>query len=339
MPSFLESKTDSSLAVLLTENELNAFFPARREQNCSRCSRIRQFFPGATPPHSRPFLAEHQSEALLSGWSTPPLPQDLPGDLRYVCHLTGGVRALVPRPLMEAGLRVSNWGDGAAETVAENCLMLILAALRETQYWGREMHERGGWRTGYGNARTLFDRSVAIHGFGRIARALLPLLAPFRCPVSVYSDLVPPDYIRAHGAKPLPSLEALFACGADILVEIEALTPQSRGSVREAHLRSLKLGAVFVNSGRGAVVDEAALGQVAAEGDVQVALDVYAKEPLPVDSPLRGLPNVTLMPHMGGPTVDRHPAIGQFARENLRRWRAGEPLNAEIDLAIYDAST
>ncbi len=247
---------------------------------------------------------------------------------------------MVPRSLVAAGLRVSNWGDGAAETVAENILMLILAALRRTQFWGREMHERSGWRTDYGGARTLFERNVAIHGFGRIARALLPLLAPFRASryVLIRKEFRPNIFGHTEYAL-FKTLEELFASDADILVELEALTPRSENSVREEHLRSLSPGSVFVNSGRGAVVDEAALERIASEGNLQIALDVYGAEPLPAKSPLRGLPNVTLMPHVGGPTEDRYPAIGQFALDNLQRWRSGEPLEAEITLGIYDAST
>jgi phosphoglycerate dehydrogenase-like enzyme len=344
MQTLNASQPPATLAVSLTEAELTAFFPGAARRELLGLFPETLLFTGDDADSLARFLAHHRPQVLLSGWKTPPLGGPPPGesspsDLRYVCHVTGSVRGLVPRRLMEAGLRVSNWGDGAAETVAENVLMLTLAALRRTQFWGRQMHEHGGWRIDFGGARTLFDRHVAIHGFGRIVRALLPLLAPFRTTVVVYSEGVPPEYIRAHGAQPVPTLDALFDCGADVLVELEALTPRSHGSVREEHLRTLEAGTVFVNSGRGAVVDEAALARIALEGRLQIALDVYAVEPLPIASPLRGLPNVTLMPHIGGPTEDRYPAVGRFALDNLHRWRAGEPLEAEIDLELYDAST
>lgn len=329
-----------ALVVALTEQELTAFFPGPARQALLKIFPETHVFAGEDSLSLARFLQRSQAQALLSGWATPALLDEHPlPDLRYICHVTGSVRNLVPRSFLDAGLRASNWGDGAAETVAESILMLILSALRRTQYWGREMHERSGWRAGYGGARTLFDRRVAVHGFGRIARALLPLLAPFRVPVHVYSEGVPPELIHAHGAHPVSSLWDLFTSDADVLVEVEALTPRSRKSVRAEHLHALRPGSVFVNSGRGAVVDEEALEQVACEGYLQIALDVYATEPLPEKSSLRGLPNVTLMPHTGGPTEDRYPAIGRFALDNLRRWRAGEPLHAEIDTTLYDIST
>ena len=325
--------------IALTEAELCAFFPNDLRGELFALFPTTCVLQGSTTKQLTEFLVSQRSQVLLSCWQTPPLTTTLYSDLRYVCHVTGSVRSLVPRSLIEAGLVVSNWGDGAADTVAEGILMLMLASLRQTQYWGREMHERGEWRTDNGGARTLFDRTIAIHGFGRIARALIDLLVPFRTTNIAYSEGVPVDYIRRHGAEPVDSLNDLFSSGADIVVEIEALTQQSAGTVRQEHFNSMKAGSVYINSGRGAVVDEHALERVAVEGRIHVALDVYATEPLPKHSPLRGLPNVTLMPHIGGPTVDRYPAIGRYALDNLHRWLDGRSLAAQITLPIYDSST
>lgn len=324
----------------LSPAELGAFFPgALGEELRALTGPDGNIDKTAPEANWESFLAASRPEILVSHWSTPRLPADAPDYLRYLAHVTGGVRQLLPREFLERGVRVTNWGDGAAETVAEGTLMLILAALRETQHWGREMHERAGWRQGFGNCRTLFDRHVAVHGFGRIARALIALLAPFRVRVSAFSEGVPPEFIRQHGAEPLDSLEALFACGADIVAELEALTPRTRGSVQEKHLRSLAPGTVFVNSGRGAVVDQPALERIALEGWLRIALDVYASEPPPADSPLRGPSHVTLMPHVSGPTPDRFPAIGRAVLENIQHWKNGEPLRSELTLAAYDLST
>jgi phosphoglycerate dehydrogenase-like enzyme len=86
-------------------------------------------------------------------------------------------------------------------------------------------------------------------------------------------------------------------------------------------------------------VDEAALAQVAKDGKIQIALDVFEVEPLPKDSPLRGLPNVTLLPHLGGPTRDRRRDSGRLALNNLRAFLNGQPLEAVVSLDVYDRST
>ena len=96
---------------------------------------------------------------------------------------------------------------------------------------------------------------------------------------------------------------------------------------------------VFVNIGRGAVVDEAALAKVASEGRLRVALDVYETEPLPQDSPLRAIDSMTLLPHLAGPTVDQRCTAGAYGVANLERYVEQEELVSTIDLWGYDHST
>ena len=134
------------------------------------------------------------------------------------------------------------------------------------------------------------------------------------------------------------SLEQLFST-SDVVVELAAATPDNQHLVKEEHLRMIPEGGVFVNVGRGCVVEEAALIRVAREGRIQIALDVFEQEPLPPDSPLRGLPNVTLLPHLGGPTRDRRRDSGQLALRNLRAFLRGEPLEAVVTRDTYERST
>jgi phosphoglycerate dehydrogenase-like enzyme len=109
--------------------------------------------------------------------------------------------------------------------------------------------------------------------------------------------------------------------------------------VTERHLRLIRPGGVFVNVARGAVVDEAALARVAAEGRIQVGVDVFTEEPLPAASPLRGLRNVSLTPHLAGPTTDRRCDAGAFALANLRAYATGRHLQAVVTPEVYDRST
>ena len=92
-----------------------------------------------------------------------------------------------------------------------------------------------------------------------------------------------------------------------------------------ARLRLLKPSAVLVNTVRGAIIDEAALYEVAAERpDLRLALDTFTVEPLPPDSPLRSLPNAILTPHMVGHTQELIAAVPVTAVENMRRILAGD---------------
>jgi phosphoglycerate dehydrogenase-like enzyme len=285
---------------------------------------------------------ETPAPILVSAWQTPPLPADLPvgenGVLRYVCHLAGTVRNLIPRELIAHGLVVTNWGDSISGTVAECALLLTLMALRRASHWAVAMHREGAWKDAQTYTQSILGRRVGLHGLGAIGQCLVPMLRPFTDHIQAYSPRVADQTFARLNVARARSLEALFST-SDIVVELAAATPENRHTVTENLLRSIPEGGVFVNVGRGMVVDEAALVRVAREGRLQVALDVYQQEPLPKDSPFRGLPNVTLLPHLGGPTRDRRRDSGALALNNLRAFLRGEPLQAVVSLDVYDRST
>ena len=164
------------------------------------------------------------------------------------------------------------------------------------------------------------------------------MLAPFRVQISAYSENVPDHLFREAGVSRCRSLGELFH-RSEVLFEMEALTPSSEGIVTLELLKSLPPGAVFVNVARGALVDEAAATQLAAEGKIRLALDVYRQEPLPANSPLRDLAEVILFPHTGSPTDDRLYRCGDFALANLGRYLRHESIAAAISLEVFDRST
>jgi len=233
---------------------------------------------------------------------------------------------------------VTNWGNSISATVAECTLLLILMALRRASHWSVAMHRDGSWKDASTYTQSLLGRRVGLHGFGAIGQCLIPMLRPFTSHIQAYSPSVPDAVFASLGVKRITSLEELFAT-SDVLVELAAATPSNYHMVTERHLRMIPDGGVFVNVGRGCVVDDAGLLRVAREGRLQIALDVYEQEPLPADSPFRGLPNVTLLPHLGGPTRDRRRDSGELALKNLRAFLRGEPLEAVVTLDIYDRST
>jgi len=283
-------------------------------------------------------LATVNPEVLITCWKTPPLPAVLPSNLRYVCYLAGSVKRQITREHVAGGLLVSNWGGSISRIVAEWALFHILSCLRRATHWTLEMHRAGGWKDGGTQTASLFGRRVGLHGFGQVARELIALLKPFGCIISAYAPDVDATTETRHGVKPAASLEALFADN-EIVVELAPLIPETTGLVTEKLLRLIRPGGVFVNVGRGAVVDEAALLRVAQEGRIAVGLDVFSIEPLPADSGFRGLPNVTLTPHLAGPTTDRRRDAGEFALHNLHAYAEDRPLQAVITTRVYDTST
>ena len=302
------------LLIALTEEEMQRFFPLDLREELSRIGyEIRETAP--FDDRWEKALLDFQPEVVMGAWAYPSLPDSCllsnGGSVKYLCNITGTVRRKVTREMIAAGLSVTNWGNVIGKYVAECTLMLILCGLRRTMQYGIDLKIHGNWRERTTENRSLFNLRVGLHGFGNIAQALVLLLKPFKVEISAHTG-VPNEVLDKYSVKRVSSEEVLFA-NSDVLVELKPLTGKTKKIVTEKLLRLLPQGACFVNVGRGLVVDEEALCRVAREGRIQVALDVYAVEPLPKDSPLRELPNVTLLPHMGGATVERDRACGESA--------------------------
>ncbi|HKK19394.1 MAG TPA: hydroxyacid dehydrogenase [Opitutales bacterium] len=289
-------------------------------------------------------LAEKKPDALMAAWACPRLPDDLTvgeGGLRYVAYLAGSIRKLVPRELLVNGLQVTNWGNSISRTISECGLLLTLSAMRRASRWSVAMHRDGAWKQGLQTVtQSLFERRVGIHGFGNIAQQMVPLLKPFDVSISAFSPSVPDAVFEDLGVARSNSLEELFSQN-DVIIELAPYHERNHHIVTEKLLRSIPPGGAFVNIGRGAVVDEAAMIRVAKDraDDLQLALDVYEKEPLARDSPLRGLPNVALLPHIAGPTKDRRCDSSLIAIENLARLARGEPIGDAITPEQFDRAT
>ena len=297
-----------------------------------------QEMPGCSAEEFSAELHRRDPEVLVAGWSTPRLPDILPPSLRYVLYVSGSVKTIVSRGHLERGLVITNWGGSISRIVAEAAMMHILNALRATNHWTLRMHVEKGWNENPPPAGSLYGRKVGIYGFGFIARCLVKLLIPFGGEIMTYAPEIGDDILTENGAMRATSLDELFTTNS-VIVNLAPLTDQTTDSVTLEHLRQLGPGDAVVSVGRGPVFNEAALLQVAQEGQVHFALDVFHEEPLPVDSPLRGLSNVMLTPHRAGPTDDRMRDAGEFAVDNLRAYANDEPLKAIVTPEIYDAST
>lgn len=330
-----------NLLVALNPSESDHFFNKRPEKSLETLGIPYQII---VADQTEPFLKallEERPALVLGGWDMPALPlkaiQGEGGSVQYLSFLTGSLSEKITSEHFEKGLRVTNWGNAIGPYVAECALMLILCALRQVPKYSFNLKAKGEWRSRLTDNRSLFQKRIGLHGFGAIAQSLVPLLKPFDCKV-VADTGVPDSLLKEFGVERAASTEALFR-ESDVLVELKPLTESTRHSVGEALLTLLPEGACFVNLGRGAVVDEKALIRVGQSRDIQIALDVYETEPLPLESPLRKMENVMLLPHMGGATRDRGLYCGQLAVENIRRFLRNEPLENEVTREQFLRST
>ena len=148
----------------------------------------------------------------LTAWSSPRLPLDIlrdkPRRLKYVCNVSGGLKGWIPREYIEAGILVTNWGDGPMWYLAEGNLTLILACTREMPRLRRHMLEQPTWLYNYASPYpTLRRKTVGFMGFGAVGRLLLGLLAPFEVKAIAYDPYVAalPEPVARCG-----TLEELF---------------------------------------------------------------------------------------------------------------------------------
>jgi len=172
------------------------------------------------------------------------------------------------------------------------------------------------------------DRPVTILGLGELGRACATSLAGLGFAVTGWSRTAHslPGIRCLHGDDGLS--EAL--AGAQIVVTLMPLTPQTENLINTARLALLAPGAVLINPGRGALIDDAALIAALDNGHLgHATLDVFRTEPLPPHHPFWAHPRVTVTPHIAAET--RPESAASVIAENIRRSEAGEPLLHLVD--------
>src|SRR5262249_14784434 len=143
--------------------------------------------------------------------------------------------------------------------------------------------------------------------------------------VLAWSQNLTAERAKEAGAE-LVSKERLFSDSDAVSIHL-VLGPRSRGLIGAEDFARMKKGAIFVNTSRGPIVDEAALVAAIREGRIIAALDVYNTEPLPANNPFRDLPNTVLTPHLGFTTVEGLHAFYEPALENILAFLDGKPKN------------
>ena len=246
--------------------------------------------------------------------------------LAFVQQPSVGVDAVDLAACTAAGVPVANAGGANAVSVAEWCVGATFAVLRSLAHGDREVRA-GGWpqlalaERGGGE---LAGRRVGIVGMGRIGRECAQRFVALGCDVAHWSR-TPRAAADAGGARWLDFDELLRH--ADVLVIVVALAPETRNLIGADQLALLPPGAFVINAARGGILDEAALLAAIRSGALAGgALDVYATEPLPADSPLRDEDRLLLSPHAGGATREAQGRLIAGVVDNVRRAVTGEPV-------------
>jgi len=242
--------------------------------------------------------------------------------LRLVHKFGAGVNTIDVDAATKRGIAVANMPGANAPSVAEGAVLLMLATLRRLPVLDRATRDGRGWPSDPQLGETVRDIgacTVGLVGYGNIAKHVAGIVAAMGATVlhtSTRDDGLP-------GWRPLPELLA----ASDIVSLHLPLTDDTRGLLDRTALAHMKPSGVLVNTSRGPIVDEGALIDALRAGRLAGAgLDVFDVEPVPPDSPLLGLDNVVLTPHVTWYTVDTMRRYLVEAVANCRRLRDGKQL-------------
>jgi phosphoglycerate dehydrogenase-like enzyme len=215
-------------------------------------------------------------------------------------------------------------GEGGAST-AELAWTLLMAAARDLTNAERGVRA-GRWHEDVRLGVVLEGRRLGVIGLGRLGSRIASYGKTFGMEVIAWSQNLTPEKAAECGARYV-SKEELFATSDFISVHV-VLSDRTRGLIGAADFARMKPSAILVNSSRGPIVKEAELIEALKAGKfAHAALDVYDREPLPADHPLRSMENVTLAPHLGYVNTD---VFGHFYGEsvkNIEAWLDGKPTN------------
>jgi phosphoglycerate dehydrogenase-like enzyme len=317
----------------------DVYFPAQAIKVLTELGNVT--FNEKDQPFSQAELASQISgkDVCITHWGCPPFTGEVlekAERLKLIVHAAGSVADLVTEQVYSEGIKVCSANTIMAKYVAEGVLAYILAGLRLIPQQAFDMQYKKIWRKRLVESRTLLGAKVGLIGLGTIGRFLLELLKPFNVQIKLYDPYISPDSLREYPYVELSSLEELLPWG-DILSIHASLTQETQGMINADRLGMIKEGALFVNTARGAIVDELALSNELRRGRFRAVLDVYETEPLPFDSPLRDLENVILLPHVAGITAREQMSYAML--EEIERFSRNEPLQYEIPFERFKLMT
>ena len=242
-------------------------------------------------------------------------------DLRLIVT-TGPSNAVIDvAAANDRGITVCGTGGSLAPT-SELTWALILALARHVPAEDRNIRG-GGWQHTVGT--DLAGRMLGLVGLGRIGKLVARAGVAFGMEVQAWSRNLDPEAARRRGVTPVER-DVLFAT-SDVISIHMVLSERSRGLVGARELDLMKPTALLVNTSRGPIIDEIALVDALTRGTIGGAgLDVFDREPLPPEHPLRALPNTVLTPHIGYVTDGLYELFYREIVEDIGAWLAGEPI-------------
>ena len=245
-------------------------------------------------------------------------------NLRYIGVLATGYNVIDIAEAKKRGIIVANVPAYSTPTVAQLTMALLLEIALHVGHHSRVVHE-GKWSACRDFAfwdyplMELAGKTFGIVGYGSIGKAVAKLAQAFGMNVLAYSR---------HGAEEFHTeLDELYA-KADIVSLHCPLTAENTGMINKETIAKMKDGVIILNTARGGLINEADLREALLSGKVYAAAsDVTCKEPINADSPLLGLDNMIITPHIAWAATEARQRLLSVAIDNVRQYLCGNPQN------------
>lgn len=244
-------------------------------------------------------------------------------DLKHLAILGTGTDNVDLEAATKHGIVVTNTPGASTISVAELAITLMFAAARHVATADRAIRS-GRWQHIQGIE--LRGKTIGVVGLGAIGQEVAFMARAFGMRVVAWSLTKDEERARRVGAE-LVELDELLKVSDVVSLHLRA-SPQTNGIIGARELSLMKPTAILVNTGRGALVDEAALAEALASGRLGAAgLDAFVQEPLPSESPLTKLDNVVLTPHFAWVTAEATGRLRRMPVDNLIAFFEGRPVN------------
>jgi len=281
--------------------------------------------------------------ALITGWGSPSLTASVfesADCLKIIAHSAGSVKHLLQDDVVKHFVKprsicVCNAPMAIAYNVAEATLGLLIMTSHRLLDLAMHIPEKASWKDPDvpRDVLTINGSTIGIVGASTVGREVMRLLKPFDAKILVYDPYLAESEAMTLGVEKT-SLEDLFR-RADFVSVHAPMTEETYHMIGERHLKLLRDGAVFVNTSRGKVIDQEALRRECETGRILAALDVTDPEPLPPDSPLRGLRNVIITPHITGTGAYGAKKIGEMTLRALVDYFGGKKVENQVNFGRY----
>lgn len=277
-------------------------------------------------------LSLGEADVIFSAWGMPRMDQEFleaAPRLKAVFYAAGSIKEFYTPEAERRGIAVSAAGEANSVPVAEYTLGAILLGLKNFWWYARQTPEekfdlRGPHPPG------AYGTKVGLVALGAIGRKVAGMLRNHGVEVLVHDPFVGADTLAQLGAKPA-SLEEIFSLCHVVSLHAPWL-PETENMVGGSLLSRMRQNATFINTSRGALVDEAELAEVLSRRpDITAILDVTHPIPPSPGSPLRTLPNVILTPHIAGSVNGEIARMGEAMAEEFCRYADSQPLHFAID--------